>query len=254
MHVNDDLGKHVDRRCCSHFWNIIRSIIVLLTLACCRVFWNTLLLKKNGEGSVESWGRRWLHFVWQQADFKFILKEVYLVHFCWVKFLIIRIKRDTSVTFYARVNIRILRTVDDVTIVYLILPPYGTTAGSAALVSEYYTSAAVEIRSITVCSSNCSCWKFTASRNSLKGLLCTIFVLLEMSFLTRSVSWVSYRHGSEKNGWWLKSISVTQPLPYEWHPPHVLSPVDARLCTRGTKTFLLWDERHPGEKTVSYHY
>jgi len=66
-------------------------------------------------------------------------------------------------------------------------------------------------------------------------LLCTIFIKLEISFLTRSVIWDSERQGSGKNSCWLKNISVTQPFHYEWHPPHVLSPVAARLCTWGTK-------------------
>jgi hypothetical protein len=138
MHVNYYLGKHVDGRCLSHFWNIISRIIILLILACCRVVWITLLLQKNGKGSVENWGRRWLLFVWCQADFRFILKEVYRVNFCWVNFFTIMIKRETSVPCQYLDSYNGERC-DNIAPHPSIHRFYGTTARGAALLSEYCT-------------------------------------------------------------------------------------------------------------------
>jgi hypothetical protein len=84
------------------------------------------------------------------------VKPTYLVHFL-VNVIHQKHKtgHDTSVPFYVWVNIWILTTVDDVTILHLIHPSYGITDRSGAYISEYCTSTAVEIR-VTVYSSNCS--------------------------------------------------------------------------------------------------
>jgi hypothetical protein len=73
----------------------------------------------------------------------FLRKCIFFI-FVGLMFLIKRIKRDTSVPFYANVNIRILITVEDVTILYLIHPSYGITDRSGAFLSEYCASTAVK--------------------------------------------------------------------------------------------------------------